>query len=194
MNFKVGDKVTWGLYGHKVTVIEMEDCVVTKVKIEYSDKSTAVVDMNELTVLESEPTAPTLILEPGKEYVTNNNKRLLLHWVGDKYAFGVLIDNDHKTPVYWWLSDKHYIIGPWNSKPVVDWSLYSKWTKAVAQIGVNRMWVECNSMPLKTYNCYYVDDSNVSLKIPPEYAPNNADGTPWAGNWEDSLVVREDGE
>ena len=45
MNFKIGDKATWGLYGEKVTVIKMEDCVVTKVKIEYSDKSTAVVDM-----------------------------------------------------------------------------------------------------------------------------------------------------
>jgi hypothetical protein len=133
-----------------------------------------------------------MILEPGKEYITNNNKRLLVHWVGDEYAFGVLIVNDHKTPVYWWLLDKEYIIGPWNPKPVVDWSLYSKWTKAVAQIGMNRIWVACNSIPLKTYDCYYVDGLNISLKIPPEYTPKNADGTPWTGNWEDSLVVREE--
>jgi hypothetical protein len=54
------------------------------------------------------------------------------------------------------------------------------------------MWVECNSIPLKTYDCYYVEDLNISLKIPPEYAPKNADGTPWTGNWKDSLVVREE--
>jgi hypothetical protein len=57
---------------------------------------------------------------------------------------------------------------------------------------MNRIWRACNSIPLKAYDYYYVDGLNISLKIPPEYAPKNADGTPWVGNWEDSLVVREE--
>jgi hypothetical protein len=189
---KVGDRVTWGACGEKATVIEMDDCVVTKVTIEYSDKSTAVVDMDELTVLESAPTAPTppeVILEPGKEYITNNNKRLLVHWVGDEYAFGVLIVNDHKTPVYWWLSDKHYIIGPWNPKPVVDWSLHSKWTKAVA-MDKDGLWYGYTGIPTKSHATWVFQCRMIS--IPPEYTPKNADGTPWTGNWEDSLVVRKE--
>ena len=205
MNFKVGDKVIWGVYGKKATVIEMEDCVVTKVKIEYSDKSTAVVDMNELTVLESAPTAPTLILEPGKEYLAFPNWRM--RCISDlrmeeEGEYPIVMERYSKVkgwkgPFYYKKDGTHKyadhnIIGPWNSKPVVDWSLYSKWTKAVAQIGENRDWVECNSIPLKTYDHYYVDDLNTSLKIPPEYAPKNADGTPWTGNWKDSLVVREE--
>lgn len=37
-----------------------------------------------------------------------------------------------------------------------------------------------------------MEDLNTSLKIPPEYAPKNADGSKWDGDWEDSLVVREE--
>ena len=37
-----------------------------------------------------------------------------------------------------------------------------------------------------------MEDLNISLKIPPEYTPKNADGTPWKGSWKDSLVVREE--
>lgn len=145
---------------------------------------------------------PTLTLEPGKAYVAKDGSKVEC----------LMIDNDLQQPAIckrnkelecYNLNGTYCegspgsncdIIGPWNPKPVVDWSLYSKWTKAVAQIGIDRIWAACNSIPLKTYDCYYVDGLNISLKIPPEYAPKNADGTPWVGNWEDSLVVRRDEE
>jgi hypothetical protein len=150
---------------------------------------------------------PTLILEPGKEYLAapdwrmrcisdlrmegNGEHPIVMEWYskdkGWKGPFYYKKDGTHKY-------EEHNIIGPWNPnpKPVVDWSLHSKWTKAVAQISKNRIWRACNSIPLKAYDYYYVDGLNISLKIPPEYAPKNADGTPWVGNWEDSLVVREE--
>ena len=218
VEMKVGDKVTWGVYGEETTVIEMEDCVVTKVKIEYSDKSTAVltlvpqpssvVDMNDLIVIERAPTSPTppeLILEPGKEYLAFPNWRMrcisdlrmeeegeypvVMEWYskdkGWKGPFYYKKDGTHKY-------EEHNIIGPWNPKPVVDWSLYSKWTKAVA-MDKNGIWHWFDTRPVlaraDTWNAF---KGYLSGIIPPEYAPKNADGSKWEGDWEDSLVVREE--
>lgn len=173
-----------------------------KVKIEYSDKSTAVVDMNELTVLESAPTAPTLILEPGKEYLAFPNWRM--RCISDlrmeeEGEYPVVMERYSKVkgwkgPFYYKKDGTHKyadhnIIGPWNSKPIVDWSLYSKWTKAVA-MDEDGLWYGYTEIPTKLSATWELQYSMIS--IPPEYAPKNADGTPWTGNWKDSLVVREE--
>lgn len=145
---------------------------------------------------------PTLILEPGKEYLAAPNGRM-------RCISDLRMEENGEYPIVmeWYSKDEgwigpyyykkdgthkyasHNIIGPWNPKPVVDWSLYSKWTKAVAMDEDGR-WYGYTGIPTKLSETWALQYSIIS--IPPEYAPKNADGTPWVGNWEDSLVVREE--
>lgn len=148
---------------------------------------------------------PTLILEPGKEYLAAPNWRMRCisalrmeengeyPIVMERYSK----DKGWKGPYYYKKNgthkyEEHNIIDPWNPKPVVDWSLYSKWTKAVA-MNKNGIWHWFDARPVLTSaDTWNVFKGYLSGIIPPEYAPKNADGTPWVGNWEDSLVVREE--
>lgn len=147
---------------------------------------------------------PTLTLEPGKEYLAAPNWRMrcisalrmeengeypiVMEWYSkDKGWKGPYYYKKNGTHKY----EEHNIIGPWNPKPVVDWSLYSKWTKAVA-LDKDGRWYGYTGIPTKLSETWALQYSIIS--IPPEYAPKNADGTPWVGSWEDSLVVRRDEE
>jgi hypothetical protein len=145
---------------------------------------------------------PTLILEPGKEYLAFPNWRM--RCISDlrmeeEGEYPVVMERYSKVkgwkgPFYYKKDGTHKyadhnIIGPWNSKPVVDWSLYSKWTKAVA-MDEDGLWYGYTEIPTKLSATWELQYSMIS--IPPEYAPKNADGTPWTGNWKDSLVVREE--
>ena len=142
------------------------------------------------------------ILEPGKEYLAAPNWRMRCISdlrMEDEGEYSVVMERYSKVkgwkgPFYYKKDgthkyEEHNIIGPWNPKPVVDWSLYSKWTKAVA-MDKDGLWYGYTEIPTKLSATWELQYSMTG--IPPEYAPKNADGTPWTGNWEDSLVVREE--
>lgn len=139
--------------------------------------------------LEVLPATTELVLEPGKEYNVDEIGKAIFVFANPIQKIFAYYDKEN-TAWKIFIAHDHNIIGPWNPKPVVDWSLYSKWTKGIAQFGLERKWAEYPNIPHKDhFGMIYEFEPGCHI-IPPEYAPKNPDGTPWEGAWEDSLVLR----
>lgn len=196
---KVEDKVKSVNNGRLAVVIETKETLIIEVKVRFDDGSEEWYNKTSFRIF----VPPALILEPGKEYVSESGKRYrcISNMRLEQKEFPIIMEcyradlRQWRGPYYYTVDGRNKwdsgerIIGPWPTHPLVDWSLYSKWTKAVAKLGTGREWCECAAMPKKEYN-YYHAHVGTYLLIPPEYAPKNPDGTPWEGAWEDSLVLR----
>lgn len=112
-------------------------------------------------------------------------------WVFDHLVHGFL---RHRADGKYWQGDSNPsvdIIGPWIDKPVVDWSKERDWVKAIA-MGIGLTWSRYEKVPTKLNGRTALHGGFWQPMHPSEY-PTNPDGSPWTGDWKDSLIVRPEG-
>lgn len=82
------------------------------------------------------------------------------------------------------------LIAPLASSPTIDWSKEREWVKAIAMDKDGSWWRY--SSPPAARDASWVTGGFFHQLHPTEY-PTNPDGTPWTGDWKNSLIVRPEG-